>query len=397
MSGESDTRGATIRERARVHVPLNSKRLTAGQLRRLAVALEVPSSGTSADIRLIIEGRLTKLGQEPHNVQVVIDEGTPMAALDLQDELGTFLTVLAEDPVDSEHAGDTVESEHETSEEDDNEESVSSLKQALEEAIQQKQALADQVESLNQDLASSRARITELWKMSCAQVQEYDKIVTAKDNEIRELHSWLSDSSGSSFPEVWDASITSEETKSIAKVTREPRRGRAPPIDTFSGENPDIRFDDWLPALDRVSSWNEWSKQETLLQLAGYLRGRALQEWNLLSTEEQQDYDVAVKVLTLRLDQDSLMAAVQDFRHACQQDNEMVTDHIRRLERCYQLAYGKDKLSSETKEAILFGQLQAGLIYQIVKSPAVSGSQSYRALCTAAKAEEKRIAELRHR
>ena len=122
-----------------------------------------------------------------------------------------------------------------------------------------------------------------------------------------------------------------------------------------------------------------------------------MQEWNLLSTEEQQDYDVAVKVLTLRLDQDSLMAAVQDFRHACQQDNEMVTDYIRQLERCYQLAYGKDKLSSETKEAILFGQLQAGLIYQIVKSPAVSGSQSYRALCTAAKAEEKRIAELRRR
>ena len=54
------------------------------------------------------------------------------------------------------------------------------------------------------------------------------------------------------------------------------------------------------------------------------------------------------------------MAAVQDFRHACQQDNEIVTDYIWRLERCHQLAYGKDKLSSETKEAILFGPLQAG-------------------------------------
>ena len=51
-------------------------------------------------------------------------------------------------------------------------------------------------------------------------------------------------------------------------------------ICTFSGENPDIRFDDWLSALDQVSSWNEWPKQEALLQLAGYLRGRALQEWN---------------------------------------------------------------------------------------------------------------------
>ena len=88
------------------------------------------------------------------------------------------------------------------------------------------------------------------------------------------------------------------------------------------------------------------------------------------------------------------MAGVQDFHHACQKDNEMVTDYIRRLEWCYQLAYSRDKLSSETKEDILFGQLQAGLSYQIVKSPAISGSQSYKTFCTTTKAEEKHIAEL---
>ena len=100
-------------------------------------------------------------------------------------------------------------------------------------------------------------------------------------------------------------------------------------------------------------------------------------------------------MLTQRLDQDSLMAAIQDFWHACQKDNEMVTDYIRQLERCYQLAYSGDKLSSEMKEAILFGELQAGSTYQIVKKPAFSGSQYYKALCTAAKAEEKNIAEVR--
>ena len=124
------------------------------------------------------------------------------------------------------------------------------------------------------------------------------------------------------------------------------------------------------------------------------MHGRSLQEWNLLSTEEQQDYDIAVKALILRIDQDSLMAAEQDFCHACQQDNKMATDYIRQLERCYQLAYGMDKLSSEKKEAILFGQLQAGLSYQNATSPAVFSSQSYKALCTAAKAEEKHIAKL---
>ena len=49
------------------------------------------------------------------------------------------------------------------------------------------------------------------------------------------------------------------------------------------------------------------------------MSGRALQEWNLLSTEEQEDYDPAIRP----------MAAVQDFHHACQQDNEMITNYIR--------------------------------------------------------------------
>ena len=100
MSSESDTGSATIREGVYVLIPLNSKQLTAGQLRHSAVALEVLSSGTSADIRLIIEGKLTKLGRKPLNIEVAMDKGTPMAVLDLQDESGTFLTVQAEDPAD---------------------------------------------------------------------------------------------------------------------------------------------------------------------------------------------------------------------------------------------------------------------------------------------------------
>ena len=133
----------------------------AGQLCCLAVAIEVPSSSTTADIRLIIEGKLIDLGQELHNVQVVIDEGTPVAASDLQDASGIFLTVEADDSIDSEHDKATIESEgHETSEEDDDNNSVSAPMYPLEEIIQQKQALEDKVVALKQDLASSRAMIT---------------------------------------------------------------------------------------------------------------------------------------------------------------------------------------------------------------------------------------------
>jgi len=37
-------------------------------------------------------------------------------------------------------------------------------------------------------------------------------------------------------------------------------------------------FDDWLMTLEQAAVWNGWSPEESLMQLAGYLRGRAAQE-----------------------------------------------------------------------------------------------------------------------
>ena len=64
-----------------------------------------------------------------------------------------------------------------------------------------------------------------------------------------------------------------------------------PVIDPYTGEDPD---DDWLPALKRAASWNDWSEAETLIQLAYHLRGRALQELNLLGETERSKLEVAV-------------------------------------------------------------------------------------------------------
>ena len=65
------------------------------------------------------------------------------------------------------------------------------------------------------------------------------------------------------------------------------------------------------------------------------------------------------------------------------------------MERCFQVAYGRDNLSVETRETILFGQLQEGLRFNIVKSPSVSGSQSYKELCMAAKNEDNELLDCR--
>ena len=132
------------------------------------------------------------------------------------------------------------------------------------------------------------------------------------------------------------------------------------------------------------------------MQLAGYLCGRALQEYNLVPTNEKDTYGKALSVLHCRFDSGNRMLAAQDFRHAVQGESECVSDYIRRLERLFQLAYGRDKIGVETREALLHSQLQAGLMFELMRSPAVSGARIYKDLCMAAKHEEKRIAEDNH-
>ena len=157
-------------------------------------------------------------------------------------------------------------------------------------------------------------------------------------------------------------------------------------------------MDDWLPTLERAAVWNNWSEEERLIQLAGHLRGRASQEWNLLSVDEKSSFTAAVNALRAHLDPGRQVLAAQDFRHMLQRDVESVASYITRLERAFQIAYGHERLTVETRDAFLYSQLQAGLKLTLMESPAVSGSLSYRQLCTAAKQEEQRLLELkRHR
>ena len=89
--------------------------------------------------------------------------------------------------------------------------------------------------------------------------------------------------------------------------------------------------------------------------------------------------------------------AAQEFRHTIQRPGESVAEFIRRLEKAYQVAYGKDSLNHDTREALLYSQLYDGLSYALMRGPSVSGGQNYRALCVAARGEEHRLAALHRR
>ena len=123
------------------------------------------------------------------------------------------------------------------------------------------------------------------------------------------------------------------------------RQGKAPPVDPFSGENPEVRFDDWLPALVRAAEWNKWTPEERPIQLAGHLQRQALQEWNLLSGEEKNDWEQAWSALSIRLDPGSKVIAAQDFRHTIQEETEGVANSICQLEKTFRIAYRGDHFS----------------------------------------------------
>ena len=87
---------------------------------------------------------------------------------------------------------------------------------------------------------------------------------------------------------------------------------------------------------------------ESLMQLAEYLRNRALQEWNLLSQGDCNTLKAAVKTLHAKLDACSQALSALDFYPAIQKDSEAVADYIRRLERTFLIGFGQDKMPIET-------------------------------------------------
>ena len=126
------------------------------------------------------------------------------------------------------------------------------------------------------------------------------------------------------------------------------------------------------------------------MQLAGHLRGWALQEWKLLSSEDRATYASAIKALSLeRLDPGIQTLAALDFRHASQKPTETVSDFVRCLEEIFQIGFGREKLSTETRDMLLYGLLQEGLLYTLIESPTVSGAQNHKELCLDDKGREK--------
>jgi len=103
-----------------------------------------------------------------------------------------------------------------------------------------------------------------------------------------------------------------------------------------------------------------------------------------------------VKALRKKLDPGNQTLAALRFCHTSQQPSESVSDLLQGLRKYSRWAFGCEHLSIETREMLLYGQLQECLLYTSMECPSVSGVQNYKELCLAAKREERRFAELKH-
>ena len=106
--------------------------------------------------------------------------------------------------------------------------------------------------------------------MNCAQVVEQEKLLAEREDEVAELKRKLAASMSGSGSPVRHGDSGSESDPHDVASTRgsfppSKCRGKAPPVDTFTGEDPELRFEDWLPALQRAAHWNGWSPDEQLI------------------------------------------------------------------------------------------------------------------------------------
>ena len=132
--------------------------------------------------------------------------------------------------------------------------------------------------------------------MNCEQVAEMDTLFSEKEDEnsrLKEELARLRRSSPSVHSGTSEGSRHSTKEDSswhmlgVPSVSSRVHHRKAPPVDAFTGVDPEIRFEDWLPTLKKV----------VLLQLARHLKGRALREWNLLPKDQKSTYDRVVLAL----------------------------------------------------------------------------------------------------
>ena len=120
-----------------------------------------------------------------------------------------------------------------------------------------------------------------MWRLNCDQIARYDTELVERESEVTALRTQLEAEKKRTVSrevevpptptaverELFEHGPTPGHSESrgvaspctsrgVAPSSTE-RRGRAPPVDPFTGENPELRLDDWLPNLEHAAKWSQ--------------------------------------------------------------------------------------------------------------------------------------------
>ena len=145
-----------------------------------------------------------------------------------------------------------------------------------------------EIATLENQLATEKQPVKRYWREKCEQLLAHEESLEEKETEITLLKARilsLTSGTNEALTYVTPITVDSVQQELMLQAPQEvgssitiARQGKAPPIDTFTGENCDVLWEDWLPTFERAAHWNSWSEDKKLLQVAGYLRRKALQE-----------------------------------------------------------------------------------------------------------------------
>ena len=243
----------------------------------------LPEKGTTDQLRVIIEGKLTEMTLDDHKVQVCLEERGGEVMLRNAD--GVFVTAEPEMTLEtasgvggmgdgSVHGVGTCVCSGAGGPDSDGE----TTEKQLAEALSQNQTLSETVDAL----------CTEMSDLATG----FDDMLTAKEEEVKDLKARILEleTSRGSEAHTLPASVVPSAHSPRSPSTHVPPsgktailrttssihscRGKAPPVSEFTGEDPEYQLDDWLPTLERACTWNSWTEEEKLIQLACKARPR---------------------------------------------------------------------------------------------------------------------------
>ena len=220
-AGAGDSDLAARRGPAVQTLPLNSRRLTAALLRQLAGGLGVPTTAPQGDLLTMIESKLTEEDRDPLHTQLLLHDVAGGVCISLRDESGVFLEIQ---PPERDSPPASGLSEGESGSESD---TVT--------------ALEAEITELKAELEKQRGKTRDLWRLNCEQLAEFDSSLAEKDEEIASLKDEVSRLHRSSLSDSSEAAST--EVGGVFSSFRV-RWGKAPPVDPFTGEDPECRLDD---------------------------------------------------------------------------------------------------------------------------------------------------------